>query len=1418
MERRASNTQLRRQNSGGSMSERSFRAPSPNRPGSQSSKKEDAPPVPKLPEGHQRALSLQPVLSSSREVGPPISDGARRAGLDGEPKGKGPAKIRVDTAPTPGSQVEKKTGDPAKRSSINFSRPISPSSTCSSPETTGGQPGKTAWHTGAVVSPEQLVKKDFTVALPRRSTAPPEDGRALLKTRADRPPTSKKKKSQPPMAGRYIPPTGTMVHKNGSAPAPAPSSASVAPPALPAPPTREPEVEPELYRPPSPKPGPVRAAIADSATSGSEPSSLSSSSPVSTTSSSTTISPIQERIQQARARALGIISKQPSVVHERPREEEEEQNTTTAALPPDSPMNQDSPYPRIANLQKPNDAVSPDPEPRQPRSETEPVSRNRPQSLSPPRAAHFAANSAEILDGIKHNPPGRSASPAKPALKHTPSAAAREPSPASVAPAAPLAVPEKKNRKSVRVSFDESQTTTFSPVEPEPEPPVEDERMGVRPTLPSFGSIRGRKPREDEPRRLDSVRGLSSITAPPPAPTESPEKVTETVASSFSTPEPMGSSLIASDRASASSMTSVETGFSADHAVARVFATAYGHKKDSYIVTHSFDPVPPEVTSVEGTGNLSSSDDEDELVHAAPNHASEALVSLPSARATEQELQTVAETAYLETHPEETRIPDISLMPPTPAADEQPEPKALVFPGGFPESVSPLVSDFPNSTESNGDADPSAHSAPRTSMLQWAPEPYKTSAPTNVLSALEDESSDGESVYSDAEEEWETPGGFASLDAIVESPLVHPVSLDDVPPSPITNKRPTYPYSAPSPGTPPLTTPPPQSSTLLTWVPPVSSGLKKEIESEELDHTEPTDWEKTKAYWTEVNEARRNEAGPVARTAEVIPNPEPEEVEIYIPKPVGSGNRYPVSILRNSTSPEPQPTVTKSKPETGTSVAPVGGTATRKSPKDSGSLESSRYAIKPNATRPVPVSLDSRDSDLPDVSRKGRPMSTPNMNMEAVRRAGNLASSGHAVLSKHAPAHTTVVAQSLQRRDSTGSESSFRKQRKKNRSVGLDGKYTMRRSMRDGAPSMRSASARAGSPPTERPMAMTMRSTLRENARPTSPASDAIKKGRRTSLLASFSPSPGNLIRKESAQSDQSSRQKSPVRSFLTMGKKSKTQNAPPLTGYRFRSRFADSDSDIEIPRPHTAGNTFRSRFADSDDEDNVPTVPSLTPVRSLPHAAGDGDSTDLSDESSVENEHTLQSPISKKEAGIVMTGGQSRQTNGTAANGKAQLNGLQSSKHALPTFESPSSKEKGKIKKKGFFSRGKKEVAVEQQQPTQRPSQQPPPPPSSSPVQQIPKSNKLHRPQRSASENWPLPATNHTNIEEEAEPRPSTSDGQIGYSTKIQGGKSAGLPSLDRPPLGSRSGTVQTEISALGQSGKKKRFQALRRVLRMND
>lgn len=371
-------------------------------------------------------------------------------------------------------------------------------------------------------------------------------------------------------------------------------------------------------------------------------------------------------------------------------------------------------------------------------------------------------------------------------------------------------------------------------------------------------------------------------------------------------------------------------------------------------------------------------------------------------------------------------------------------------------------------------------------------------------------------------------------------------------------------------------------------------------------------------------------------------------------------------------------------------------------------------------------------------------------------------------------------------------------------------------------------------------------SSLRKSMRPSSPTPEPTAPRSSRFSLRSLSPA-GRFKPSKTTSYDAPPtpvQPASPTRASkgTGFGKPAKPKEPVKPTRSKFQSRFADSsDEDDDAPR-----SGFRSRFADSDDDSDFELPPGLAPVRGIPRKAGDEDrdSTDLEDEESdVDQAAAKATSKDIEKGGALLTNGTStstREGSGFAATS------LRQSKHApeLPSFEAGK-----KTKKRGFFGFGKKKAGeaepVSPSSPTSPTLERsgttdsqgiPLPPPhrerdgergqnqALTPINEdkefdigpSPRSPKLQRrstPQwgRSASDSWPLPQP--PTIGED--PRPQSSDGVPARRTTMRPTLSKRVSSQSaRTAIDPKSGK---EV-VVGRTGKKKKFQGLRRVLGLND
>lgn len=1086
---------------------------------------------------------------------------------------------------------------------------------------------------------------------------------------------------------------------------------------------------------------------------------------------------------------------------------------------PESPIspNQDSPYPRVGT------PVIPAP------NHPGPIRGDRNSSLSPPRNAHFAAMSVDLSNGVIHQPPPRSVSPAKSALKPSPSVSRRNSSPMAnngraVARGAPSEASDtmsedgsKRKKKSVRVSFDEEPVIAGVSAYTEAETPSSptglsvsrwsstnqeqniDEVMKPRPALPSFGSIREKSRRSDQ----DEV----------------PEKVTETVSSSMSTS--VGSIGEASN----------------DHALGGILAQDFANKNAS--LQSSLDPLPPEVTSVEGSGYVSDSDQSDVAYDEAPPQDNPGANVKPGLAQSISELEPKTLTTPAESRAPVLEVPMIAIQPASPSPMEKAEPKFQrpFVPGGW------------NDDESESEEKGAVLSRDTSVIAIGDQEQGRQLASPNQ----EDESSDdNSSVYSDAYEDLSEDGGFASIDAVVESPVVEP-------PSGLMFSK----YA--------------ESSQVV----PPKSTLRQEVsgEAEHKQHADADGGDVARQQLSGLSDARKEQnlekelaesAIPtVPAIVPVVQVPQPKkaktpilhaqiESEAKSPKPPqmsrpSQSSAQPrksalkkTTATSQATSPEPQMRKTM-RANAGSDYTPSSATEThmRKSMRAStgSSFTSSsdthmRKSMRSNEpitpSRGTPGLAASRHS-MPLIDMKPPKGALQKKNIPAamsVARPQSQIATGSVVVPKaraSAPAYDS---------DSDASASSFQRQRPR-ASQGDGGRYSMRSSMRSGpAPTMRPS-------PTMRPISPPMAASpppaaLRKSMRPSSPSVEPTTVGGlRSSKFSLRSLSPAGRFRPPKSSTDDMpplpthASSKKASNKVPTFSKPPKTKApAASVSKTRFKSRFVDSSDSDDDDRPRR----FQSRFADSDDDEDFELPAGLAPVRGIPRKAGeeDGDSTDLEDEVS-DNEVSSEKLPAKdfEKTDRVVTG----TTNGQGALFAA--GSLRNSKHApeLPSFET-GKKPKGK---RGFFGLGKKKTPAPQAAdlnseqmpiastdipfpPAHRNRGSRPltpigedksieaaePPPSRSP-----KLQRRSTPQwgRSASDSWPLPQP--PKIGEET--RPQSADGVIPRRTSLRptlNKRNSSQISTARSIIDPKSGKEIT----VGRSGKKKKFQGLRRVFGLND
>ncbi|ROW13677.1 hypothetical protein VPNG_04557 [Cytospora leucostoma] len=491
----------------------------------------------------------------------------------------------------------------------------------------------------------------------------------------------------------------------------------------------------------------------------------------------------------------------------------------------------------------------------------------RTHSVSPGRNARFASVQDNLT--VRHEPPSRSTSPRKSALKQQSPSRGASPTGGSDGSDAGLETQDTltptrnltpTRKKSVRVSFDDENTgvvgeaaggtRTDSPTPPSSQvsskrpwyniglgkkkgaiPLEEDEIMQPRPVLPTFGSVRGRKspPHSTQERALVRPSEAPHDTSDPPSPGLEKRRGNDIV------------------------------GLSSDSALGGLLQEQ-GPRNEANISKFR-EPLPPVVTSIEGNGYPSDTetlDSEAALMADTPrlvseeSRASEAstLVAAQSKASDEPaDIQSTLGQAAVDI--EEPRaepstavrdeqlgaVPAIALTLPTPLDSEKGENRSsyIHFPGEFPETETETETDLENVIS------PSDASAPRRVTFEpvvqkedatSTPQTPSTVLATHLAASETTDDTDGNSVYSDAYEDLsEVEGdGFQSLDAVVDSPV-------KTPPQYVAEERP--------------------GSVTPTPTVRVSDHAAVALATEQHTGKPIDDWEAAKTYWRSLTADRR---------------------------------------------------------------------------------------------------------------------------------------------------------------------------------------------------------------------------------------------------------------------------------------------------------------------------------------------------------------------------------------------------------------------------------------------------------------------------------------------------------------------------------------------------------------------------------
>jgi serine/arginine repetitive matrix protein 2 len=1406
---------LSRNNSSGSMSERTFRSPSPGRYNGAIPAAPEAPPVPALPVSlrgsHRRSASTEPP---QRIMSPTPPRGSRRGASVDRAGTSARSAPKIATLPEL-DELERQ----GSAGSINYSRPMSVQghSPVAAPKAmkTGG-----SWFTApeGTLSDKPTAQRPAANAL--RSQQYVNNLESDIASAANRP--TKKKQIANNTQGSYLarangadaPGDTVMVYDPASrkfiakarqtAQVLEPPSPTLATPAGPVPKPGEYDpstrkIVPEI---PAQKPS-ILVTGGDNTATRTKPALAVQPPPRNPARADHNGSPVSPR-------AVGLLQKQPSMVREDP-EGEQEAETTGGVKSYKRQTNGFSGFSKTTMRSAPS-AVTPMGTRNRsdsldvPRSGSDSSGRVRGNSHSPSRSARFSAS--PILEVVHHDPPQRGVSPVKSAMKHSPSSSVRDNSPMAMGSYAgskamsetsdtPSVDGSGRKKRSVRVSFTDQPPSVEPPFTPATRAAIArkvsplidddmDEIMKPRPDLPSFGSVRQSRMQQ-----------------------EVAEKVTERPP----------------DRREVSS----------DHVVGGILAQNASREKALNA------PLAPEVTSKSGP-SYSSDESEDEMVQASEHNAGNASEKAVYSHVVGQDPQYA-----LQEDKELSSGIKISLQPPTPGEEdktfaeaaraESPPPRASLelysVPGGWAaepeEHVAPAavsaISAVPTANVGKDNAKSIAGRATATPVSHSVPTPVH--APTELeLSDIAESDSDDSAIFSDAEEDlsYMDESGFASMDAIVESPVVKPKKRDTDPESP--SMRQAARRESKEEARPPLD----------DWT--HATSYWKQLSKQQRDQIERSHLSSDDEYRPAVNSLAnrpKKKKSALKQTTPIEP--------AMAPQPARQATTQSAKTsMRKSMRGPPEPAPAAAPPvQMRSSLREGGGGGMRTSMRERPQSEytASKPAMRQNA-RP-----SSSGSALPTAAAGGAMSRRPQSPDELSQNGPfpNIQTSASAKLAKRLPPPSAPA-------NDSDSESSFRKKRRPSSSnADTAGRYSMKRSMRAG-------------------------SFDSQQQRPVSPDPVPTAKQRKAFSVRSLSPTGSFFGRKQLKESLRAAPADTGVKTLRgpnAMRSSSAKPSSKPVAAPRqksstgnmagkFRSRFADSDDEDDRGRAQKPS-FFSSRFADSDDDEPSSGIikADLTPVRGIPRRRDqqDGDSTDLSDEDDYDARKTSRGrnaqtkPIVPDSTDVEKAMAAARRnlgmTNGSVAPGTPPVNaGSALSKGSLrgPDPERPQSPMDSPRKRSfmgSILRRNRTNSNTSQQIPMSSP---PPPLPNQTPLAS-PRPGKLQRRTSTATQdyfannnpkttrveddvNWPL-----TPPSRPGEVRPSTSDGVSRHEQAVRLARSM------RPDIG-RSQSNSEDVYANGgthvgfaqdvketngkangfsaKTGKKKKFGMLRRAFGLDD
>ncbi|KAI9672566.1 MAG: hypothetical protein M1831_000001 [Alyxoria varia] len=1073
---------LQRHGSNGSLTQRSFRSPT--------AQADDIPPVPALP-GEAPQISndsKDASISASSTSRPPeqalqVREESRPASKAGDQSGLKQSIWSSTTQNTPPAGNRKPNlsldSPHASPKSINFSRPMSPSNSPQSPRSSRERVKPMASSADAAPSPEGPISsrpvprssaKNKAIRQPLSSTI--EEGKHLSARSMHPPPSGSMLDSLgPSQVSPGSPSSGGSAHVHGGSGNGAVVASKESQAATNGSTTNS-----------SKKKSPRSGSDSQSFVAASAPSSQLAATPA--PSSNPTLEQI--KIYQSRATAMLArpLTNDPSPEPVSTRRSEDKPQMRTLERPRNDEDQKRSELQPIDHRRAVSQPV--------PNTIGRTMSLGRAESISPARSAHFL--DSPQVEGSKHQPPPRSVSPVKSAMK--------TPSPRNISPEIlhgralsdhsdsrslvseeSSTIGASKKKKIAHVSFEDNAVKVGEAAEggtvPESEPlspqfrtfprevetGIQEISMAPRPELPSFGSIRGRKVQEG---------GADNRTFTDFAPTTKPN---------------------------------------------------------------------PE-------GSEENPDDEEHMKAQGSHHFAE---DTPNSR--EKEGSSLL-------------APTIAVQPATPRVEEPNEFEAQSYPSGD------------QGFETNG------NDSTTSGQVCLAPDldhGLQSDANTSQTLQAEESSSDSDSgdsdVFSDAAEdpsEVEDPAGFASLDAIVESPMGevagHTKAVDSSSEEPSPVEAPTEAYTDPNSGTAP------------------QDG-----------------WEDVRAYWNSLSEQRKAEIEREAR-AQKFEAAHKGAIDSEAPKDRHSSTAV-VSMDKSSANSE---STNKASTPATRPLKPALKKAEGKSPREHSKPEQIhlRRSMRSSGTMHRSSMSEASSSAAKPLSRQtqrqNRPVSADPQSAQQLAVSINASSFKAQNGLRDSDDQASKQRPRRNSNDSSASDSSFKRKRRDSTSTTGSARYTMRRSMRSSSPPPLPTNSLA-SPP----IGFT-RKSLRHSER------DPHERPKSSSGLFGFA---------KSSKPGKPSRSKNDKPKGSSLGSSS-----------RFQSRFDDSSGDEDHVR-HEYSSRFPDSDESGDDVPAGLVVGSssrrLAPLRGIPRRAGqeDGDSTDLSD--SEEQDLTAKrSSQKKKEVG----------------------------------------------------------------------------------------------------------------------------------------------------------------------------------------